>query len=90
MNSPSARQMLSLAVSETGLRADGQYTRPKTWGVYEIEPPLGNQATRRYRIGNHPVRQRELEAEFGSAKRLALFTTRSLAEQLGRLLNARP
>ena len=89
IDSPAAKKLLSLAVSETSLRADGQYTRPRTWGVYEIDPPPRNRATRRYRLGNHPVRQRELEAEFGSAKRLALFTSRTVAEQLERLLNAR-
>ena len=89
MNDPATQKLLSFAVSEASVRIDGQYTRPRTWGVYEIDPPSSGRATRRYRLGNHPVRQRELEAEFGSAKRLALFTSRTLAEQLERLLNAR-
>jgi len=89
MNNLAAQKILSLAVSEASLVADGYYTRPRTWGVYEINPLSGERATRRYRLGNHPVRQRELEAEFGSAKRLGLFTSRTLAEQLERLLNAR-
>jgi len=61
---------------------------PRTWGVYEIDPP-GGTITRQYRLGNHPVRERELKAEFGVVKRVALFTSRSFAEQLERLLNGR-
>jgi hypothetical protein len=88
LNSPAVRALLEASVLETSVQRDGNYTRPRTWGVYEIQPPRGT-VTRHYRLGNHPVRQRELEAEFGIAKRVALFTSRSLAEQLERLLNGR-
>lgn len=80
--------LLEASVLETSVQADGNYTRPRTWGVYEIQPPRGKVA-RQYRLGNHPVRQRELEAEFGRVTRVALFSSRSLAEQLERLLNGR-
>lgn len=89
LNSPAVQRLLALAVAESSVILDGSYTKPRTWGVYEIEPPANNRSTRRYRLGNHPVRQRELEQEFGVAKRLALFTSRTLAEQLQRQLNAR-
>ncbi len=89
LDSPAVQRLLALAVSESSVTVDGSLTKPRTWGVYEIEPPASNRSTRKYRLGNHPVRQRELEHEFGSAKRLALFTSRSLAEQLERELNAR-
>ncbi len=89
LNTPAVQRLLALAVAESSVVIDGSLTKPRTWGVYEIEPPAGNRSTRRYRLGNHPVRQRELENEFGAAKRLALFTSRALAEQLERQLNAR-
>ena len=39
-------------------------------------------------MGNHPVRQQELEREFGKVERVALFVSRSVAEELSALLNA--
>ena len=89
LNSPAVQRLLALAVPESSVAPDGSCTKPKTWGVYEIEPPANNRSTRRYRLGNHPVRQRELAQEFGAAKCLALFKSRALAEQLERQLNAR-
>jgi hypothetical protein len=87
-NSPAVQHLLALAVSESSVILDGSYTKPKTWGVYEIEPLASNRSTRRYRLGNHPVRQRELEQEYGTVKRIALFTSRTLAEKLAAQLNA--
>jgi hypothetical protein len=44
--------------------------------------------TKRFRIGNHPVRQRELTDEFGGpAKLRALFRSRTLAVELAEQLN---
>ena len=81
-------ELLSQAVQQSTLRSAGTYTNPRSWGVYEVEPaqPV---ATKRFRIGNHPVRQQELEREFGTVQRIALFTSRSLAEQLSAILNAK-
>jgi hypothetical protein len=44
-------------------------------------------ATRRFRFGNHPIRQRELESEFSDAGVVALFLERAFAEELACLLN---
>jgi hypothetical protein len=88
LNSAAAKALLDCAIAEASVQANGNYTRPRTWGVYEIEPPRGS-LTRRYRLGNHPVRERELQTEFGKVKRVALFTSRALAEKLERLLNER-
>jgi len=85
---PAVIALLEIAVPEATLLPDGSHTIPRSWGVYEIEPPLGT-ATRRFRLGNHPVRERELAAEFGRVKRIALFTSRSLEADLERLLNRR-
>lgn len=89
INSEAAKSILKYAVLPTSVIPDGIYTKPKTWGVYEIEPPTSDRSTRKFRIGNHPIRQRELENEFGTATPLALFPSRSLAEELERLLNGR-
>ena len=78
--------LLAKGVEASALAADGSYTKPRSWGVYEITPPKLT-ATRPYRLGNHPVRQRELEQEFGKAKVVSLFTSRALAEELAKLLN---
>jgi hypothetical protein len=86
---PTVRSLLSQQIDPSSTRPDGSYTSPRTWGVYEIEPPQDNMSTRRFRLGNHPVRQRELEAEFGKAWRIALFTSRGLALELERQLNER-
>ncbi len=79
--------LLSHAVELSTLHVIGSYTSPKSWGVYEVEPRT-TAATKRFRIGNHPVRQHELEREFMAVRNVALFTDRSLAEELASLLNA--
>ena len=67
LNTPAARCLLEQAVTERDFVVEGSYTNPPTWGVYEIEPPENGRSTRRFRIGNHPNRQRELEVEFGGS-----------------------
>lgn len=67
------------------MRTDGRYTLPRTWGVYEITSPRGV-SEQRIRFGNHPIRQRELTAEFGSVKLVALYPSRDLAGHLKRVL----
>jgi len=78
--------LLAQAVPERSLTVQGPYTSPRSWGVYRIEPDTSS-ATRRYRLGNHPVRERELRAEFGRVQLLALFTSRELAVELAALYN---
>ena len=85
---PQIAALLALSVQETSLQSDGRYTKPRTWGVYELQP-VQNTQTRKYRLGNHPIRQRELQAEFGQVRQMGLFTSRSIAEQLARRLNGR-
>lgn len=80
------QELRSKAISASSVRLDGSYTLPRTWGVYEIDPPLVV-ATSRFRMGNYPVRQRELEREFERATLCALFPARSLAAELAALLN---
>lgn len=79
-------ELVAKGVEASVLVADGSYTKPRSWGVYEIKPPQVT-STRRYRLGNHPVRQRELEQEFGKVEVVRLFTSRASAEELAKLLN---
>jgi hypothetical protein len=46
-------ELLSRAISPGAVQAHGQYTIPRTYGVYDV----GAAGGRRYRCGNHPVRQ---------------------------------
>lgn len=87
MNQARVRELLVKAVEPGSLRPAGLYTHPASWGVYRIAPPKPT-ATRRYRFGNHPVRQLELQRDFGSVTVIAHFTARARAEELAALLNA--
>lgn len=76
----------SRAVSPTAVRPDGNYTNPRTWGVYRIgSTGLGEI----FRLGNHPIRQVELVREQGVAELLFLFAEREDALELKHLLNER-
>ena len=87
MNSPQVRDRLAKAIEPSSVVIIGKCTRPRSWGVYEIEPP-NEAATARFRMGNHPVRQQELAREFGKARLAALFRSRPSALQLAALLNS--
>ncbi len=73
------------AISPGQVQSDGPLTMPRSYGLYSIPTTLG--ATRKYRFGNHPVRMRELEHEFGSCKMEHLFLCRMDAKALAALLN---
>jgi hypothetical protein len=89
MGESRVEELLSKAIAASSVVEDGSYTRPRTWGVYVIEPEK-HAATKRFRFGNHPVRQRELTQEFGKARLYALFESRLLAVELTALMNAAP
>ena len=78
-------QVLARAISPSQVRADGPLTSPRSFGVYVL--PAKHGSSRRYRFGNHPVRQRELEAEFGQAHLLHLFRSRQDAVTVAAMLN---
>ncbi len=75
------------AVSPTAVKVEGNYTAPRTWGVYKVEAFKNGQRGADYHLGNHPVRHRELEREFGAAELVRLFTSRADAEELKYMLN---
>lgn len=87
MATSTKRDLSNRAISPTEVRPDGGLTVPRTYGVYEV--PARSGATRRYRLGNHPVRLAELNREFGGCKLLYLFLQRSDAVQMASLLNGR-
>ena len=78
-------QALARATDLSLIVANGSLTIPRSYGVYVL--PASIKGTRRWRYGNHPIRQRELEAEYGSAKLEALFLKRHDAAELARLRN---
>ena len=42
LNRTAAEVLLKEAISESSVELDGKYTKPNTWGVYEITPPQGS------------------------------------------------
>ena len=64
--------------------ANRNYTKPRTWGVFAI--PDKSAAGKKYRFGNYPIRQKELEKEFGVVEFIALFEKREDAKTLIDLL----
>jgi hypothetical protein len=87
MTKSRVQELVEMAVSPLTLRSNGSLTIPQSWGVYLITPD-SQTATRRFRYGNHPIRQLELQNEFGSVRPVAHFTARALAVELASLLNA--
>lgn len=68
-----------------GETADLTLTRPRTYGVFDIGVSGGR--GKRFRFGNHPVRQVELARHYGSCQLLHLFRNRTDAETVARHLN---
>ncbi|GAA3952558.1 hypothetical protein [Allohahella marinimesophila] len=56
--------------------SNANWTTPRTYGVYAVT----RDGAADIRFGNHPVRQRELEREFGAATLIALYNDRELAK----------
>ena len=88
MTSSRLKDIQSRAVSPASVQVDGNYTHPRTWGVYKVHPSANGVPGEAYRMGNHPVRRAELEREYGAAKLLHLFTFRADAMQMKSLLNS--
>lgn len=74
------------ALNNADFVVDGLYTIPRTWAVYKI-PTDQNKSSKLYRIGNHPVRQTELEREFTKISIVAIFNNREMAKELSVILN---
>jgi hypothetical protein len=79
--------LLSKSIAEKTIQIDPNnknYTSPRTYGVYEI---LETTDAKRFRFGNHPVREKEVTREFESVKRVAIFLEREDAKALADFLN---
>ena len=81
-------ERIAIALVPEAAHACGAYTEPRSYGVYRLADDAG--AVRRYRFGNHPVRQHELAREFGDCELVHLFLSRSDAEAVARHLNGLP
>lgn len=75
----------SRSVDTDLLPINGIYTNPKSYGVYELIN--SNEANKKYRHGNHPIRLKELAREFVDCKVIATFLNRDDAALLTKLLN---
>ena len=85
--SPTIKALALKAISQRTVDADGPLTSPRSFGVYQLPQTAKN--TRLFRFGNHPVRQHELEREFGSCKLIYLFLSRSDAVAMASARNGR-
>lgn len=84
--SGSLKEIVLRAISPLSVRADGQLTMPRSYGVYALPATAGT--TRRFRVGNHPIRMRELEHEFSYCTLKYLFLSRADAVEVASALNA--
>ena len=85
------QEILRKSIPLASVLSDGKYTVPRSWGVYEIQQlPDVSLITRRFRFGNHPIRQQELATEFASVELIAIFRDRTIANELAQLLNSEP
>jgi len=80
-------KLASRAIPPQDVKPSGSLTSPRSFGVYEL--PSSVLGTRRFRLGNHPVRLQELEREFGSCKLLYLFRQRPDAVAMASALSGR-
>jgi hypothetical protein len=79
-------QLLDKSVDPSTVTVVGNFTKPRTWGVYKV--PLGGQEQAYFHyMGNHPVREAELRRMFGEVYLVVLFTERGDARELQLLLN---
>ena len=61
------------AFSSTVVTADGNLTRPRSYGVYQL--PRSSDGARTFRFGNHPVRQVS-QAKASLVSRLTIRSSR--------------
>jgi hypothetical protein len=85
MNAGRTKELLALSISPSAVRANGNLTIPRSYGVYRLTG--SKRSGRLHRFGNHPVRLQELIRDYGGASLEALFTNRKHAEELASLWN---
>jgi len=72
-------------ISCNDIKYDGRLTLPKSYGVYQILNTAN--AGKAFRYGNHPVRQSEIQREFGDCYLVYLFLEREHAFRMQKILN---
>ncbi len=75
------------AIKPSDVVASGRYTEPATFGVYQL--PYEATSPMRFHGGNHPIRMRELERDFGACTLTFLFLSKEDAEMMAAALNGR-
>lgn len=73
------------AIASSRVRVVGTLSVPRSYGVYKLRGR--SLEGRRFRFGNYPVRQRELEREFGQCTLEYLFLSRDDARNVAIALN---
>lgn len=69
-------------ITKSSVRLDpknSRYTIPRSYGVYQLSG--SKRGTKFFRYGNHPIRMKELQREFGSVTHVALYKSRDSAIQ---------
>ncbi len=87
MTSNRLKELQARAMPPSSVQVEGNYTSPRTWGVYKVEAFKDGRRGFAFHLGNHPVRQNELVRQFGSAEIVLLFNSRTDAKELKHLLN---
>lgn len=83
------KSLLAKSINASSVNPDGNYTNPRTWGVYQVERLLDGKRGKGFHFGNHPIRQQELIRQFGEAQVIALYGKRIDAEEVAYLMNGR-
>jgi hypothetical protein len=83
----SIQTIIRRAINPADVSADGRYTDPRSYGVYQL--PYASASASRFHQGNHPVRLQELEREFGACTLSFLFLSKEDAEAVTSALNGR-
>ena len=85
--SSSLATLVARSIKPADVVVDGRYTIPRSYGVYQL--PYGSSSPTRFHYGNHPVRNQELERDFGSCTLTFLFESKDDAEAVAAVLNGR-
>lgn len=87
MNQARLKKLLAKSIDPSAVRLEGNYTNPKTWGVYQVLRLVDGRRCNGFHIGNHPVRLQELIRQHGEAQLISLHDVRIDAEEVAYLLN---
>lgn len=82
--------LMQLAVDSKKFYIQGIYTSPRTYGVYALINRLNHHQSnhgKKFRFGNHPIRQHELIKQYGTAEIQAVFLERHQAKIFADRLN---